>query len=511
MLECNAGSWSFFSPFKKLHNGRRRQYATTPTRVLACGSVRAPRVLLRPGIVSLPRRRRPASSCRALLACVRACVRACARCGASLTTRSTRRRAARGCVGGRGGTRCVILTDPWAARRWACPRCEGGRASGRGVDAGGGARRAGRRGKATGAITLQAYVDALAPKYIIATKKNRKARAQDAIMKDITVAVDALMYTIDFDALVQALGDQTDNWQLILSQKLNEAHYDQGHDRRPGQIPLQSYISALATKSIDIRTFTRKRRSKAEIVADIMAALDGYMTSEHKKVLEALLQDPIAAGEQRLLNMEKKMLNAYHNPGHTAPLGMVSLQSYVSALRAIHITISTKEGTGQQRRKADIITDIMVALHAYLSPDLKIDVDKFLQELSEPGMQWQQCLEQKLRDSHYDPEHQYPEDKILLLSYVFALRTKGFDIAICAAGQPRKKEEIIGDIIQAAQGEVLARKPLNRDELLAELRLAGDNWDTVLWKKLQNAPKAKLNTYYFKKLIKYLCKLHRAI
>ena len=79
----------------------------------------------------------------------------------------------------------------------------------------------GRRGKAIGGITLQAYVDAIAPKHIIATKENRKPRAQDAIMKDITVAVDALMYTIDFDAFMQELDDQTDNWRLILSQKLS--------------------------------------------------------------------------------------------------------------------------------------------------------------------------------------------------------------------------------------------------------------------------------------------------
>ena len=55
----------------------------------------------------------------------------------------------------------MILTDPWAARRWACPRCVGGRASGRGVDAGGGARRAGRRGKAVGAARVVRVGDQL--------------------------------------------------------------------------------------------------------------------------------------------------------------------------------------------------------------------------------------------------------------------------------------------------------------------------------------------------------------
>jgi hypothetical protein len=136
------------------------------------------------------------------------------------------------------------------------------------------------------------------------------------------------------------------------------------------------------------RTSNSRHRSKPDIIKDIVAAVHKLIHVPKTIDLEELLQELRDASDQWQTLLDAKLQNANYTSSKSS--GHVALKAYVDALSP-HCAIIFRTNH-KYRSKADIIKDIVAAIHNLINVGTTAVVEELLQETDSTQPQQSEAL-----------------------------------------------------------------------------------------------------------------------
>ena len=138
--------------------------------------------------------------------------------------------------------------------------------------------------------------------------------------------------TVVLEELLQELRAAGDQWIAMLDAKLQDATYNRGNSDGSEHVSLEAYVETLSPHCVIACSIKSRRRSKADIIKDIVAAIRKLIHVPKTIDLEELLQELRNQGDQWQTVLDSKLQEARHSPGKSVDSEHVSLEAYVDAL-----------------------------------------------------------------------------------------------------------------------------------------------------------------------------------